>query len=115
MNNNFEIEGMNYEIFLKRGLSFDRRTRRPYKSEFINFIKTENGEKIIYSESLEKQFIKIKERIKYSIELLLRNYIFEDDKKKELLNLIDDLKHSKKSSEIILIIEKGLILTNKFK
>ena len=55
---------MNYEIFLKRGLSFDRRTRRPHKSEFINFIKTENGEKIIYSESLEKQFIKIKERIK---------------------------------------------------
>jgi hypothetical protein len=115
MKNNFEIEGINYVAFLNRGLKFDRRTSRPNKSELISFIKTESGEKIIHSESLENQLIKIKERIGYSIELLLRNYIFEDDKKKEFLNLIDDLKDSTKSSEIITIIEKGLILTDKFK
>lgn len=115
MKNNFEIEGMNYEIFLKRGLTFDKRIRRPHKSELINFINTENGEKNVYLESLDKQFIKIKERIQLSIILLLRNYIFEDEKKKELLNLIEDLKISKNSSEINKIVEKGLILTNKFK
>ena len=86
-----ERRAMSYEIFLKRGLRFDKRSRRPNKSELANLIAFENGVKHKFLPNGEKQLSEIKVRLNKSIKLMVTNLDMEETNEKALTELLSDI------------------------
>ena len=62
----YEIEGMRYEVFLKRFYKFDLRISRPKKTEFIQLIESE----IDHNADFDSRFTEVKSRLKIALEIL---------------------------------------------
>lgn len=117
MNITEEIEihniGMNYETFLTRAFRTDKRIRRANKQEFINLANSENGKKLSFQPSFEKQLEEIKNRLEKALNI----FIEKTDDKTELLtlkNLEMQLLTLKSYKDLTEIVKIGLENTKKF-
>jgi len=110
-----ERKAVNYETFLKRGFKFNKRFRKPHKSELANLIDFENGIKQKFLPNRENQLYKIKERLSKTIDLILENCNMDEIKKKDLSELYSDIAKANSSSDINRIVESGLYLTQDYK
>jgi len=93
-----------YENFLERAFIHDRRIRRGHLQEFRNLMNAENGNSSTYLGSQEKQLREIKQRLLKAIDIFL-SIQPDNDKLFELIELVNCAQNS---SDISLIVEKGL-------
>lgn len=107
-----EIRAMSYENFIKRGLRFDKRSRRPHKSELANLIDFENGVRHKFLPNGEKQLSELKARLTKAIKLMVTNLDLDEAKEKELTELLSDIEKASSSLDISNIVELGMDLTH---
>ncbi|WP_418513724.1 hypothetical protein [Corallibacter sp.] len=105
-----EIDIMNYEHFMNRAYKLNRRIKVPHKMELGNLINAEYGINLKLIGSHRKQLNQLKKRIRTGIQIMLPVV-----NNKELYNLYTQTTYAKNSNELILIINKGLILSEKLK
>lgn len=110
-----EINAMSYETFLKRGFRFNKRLRRPHKSELANLINCENGIKHKFLPSKEKQLSEIKNRLKKTIELIIKNLDLDELNEKALSDLLPEIINAQSSTDINKIVESGLYFSQEHK
>ncbi|MBV5281756.1 MAG: hypothetical protein JZU53_04890 [Paludibacter sp.] len=96
-----------YENFLERAFQHDRRIRRGHLQELRNLMNAENGISSTYLGSQEKQLKEVKQRLLKAIEI----FISIQPENEELFKLIDLVNCSCNSTDIIIIVEKGLDCT----
>lgn len=110
-----ENEIMHYETFLKRGFRFNKRLRRPHKSELSNLIDFENGIRHKFLPNGEKQLAEIKKRLSKTIELIIKNRDLDELNEKALSELYSEIDNASSSSDIFKIVESGMYFTQEHK
>lgn len=103
-----EMKAMRLEAFLNRAYNLDRRIKRPSKGEYYSLTRAEkNG-------NPQKELKILKNRIEQAIEIFFKQSI--DYQTEESLKVLGSLNaQSKNSSDVSLVIEKGLKITEQFK
>ena len=96
-------------------MRFDSKIKHPHKSEMTNLINTEEGVKLVYVGSIAFQLKELINRIHRAIDLMTKNLNLNREEKEGLLKLLDEINFVNNSDQIIIIIEKGLKLTDRFK
>ena len=100
-----------YENFLERAYRHDKRIRRAHLQELKNLINAENGITSSYLGSHAKQLKEIKQRLLKAIDIFI-SIQPENERLFELIELVDCARNS---TDISLIVEKGLNYTEQLR
>ena len=105
--------GMSYEFFLTRAFKTDNRIKRASKQEFINLVNSENGKKLSFLPSFDKQLEEVKDRLEKAINIFIEKS--NDDNELLILKKIESkITNIQSYKDINEIIEIGLENTKQF-
>lgn len=103
-----EMKAMRLEAFLNRAYKLNKRIKRPSKGEYYSLTRAEEND------DSQKELKILKERIEQAIEIFFKQSI--DYQTEESLKVLGSLNaQAKNSSDVSLVIEKGLKITEQFK
>ena len=103
-----------YEFFVNRIYKTDKRLARANKQEFSNLILIENDSLRSISPNYDRQSKIIKQKIERALEILY-SLDLTDNEKNTLPILLSLNAQAVSVSDFVIIIQKGLQLTNRFK
>ena len=109
------MDGMKYEIFIRRAHKCERGMRNGAEVAFVrNLIDCENNESFTkHLPKFDKQLEEVRKYILKAIDKFLSRKPTEDEQS-GLLSLRDDTENASTSSEIVSIIDTGLELTHRY-
>lgn len=103
-----EMKAMSLEAFLNRAYKLDRRIRRPSKGEYYSLTRAEE------KGNPQEELNLLKGRIEQAVEIFFKQEI-EYQTQESLQILLSLNAQAKNSNDIVSVIKRGLIITEKFK
>lgn len=103
-----EMNALRLESFLNRAYKRDRRIKRPSKGEYYSLTRAEKDG------NFQKQLNTLKKRIEQAIDIFFKQRL-DDNTEEHLKLLLSQNANAQNSFDISIVVEKGLLLTEKFK
>jgi hypothetical protein len=107
----YEIEGMRYEVFLKRFYKFDLRISRPKKAEFIQLIDSE----IDHKADFDSRFTAVQSRLQKAIDIFENKEINNLEKTRKISELNETLANAKNTNSLNHFLEEALQISAEYK